>query len=750
MNRFTAIGMWLALLLVAQLARAQDAAAPQPPPAAAQPGEEGKPKPIERLSPAVEAVLSSKPSTPEERVRAVKILTDLGRPDLARPFLEQVLAEELSPEQLAALLERFGSAMFLELSTQPKLQPEAQKLAQAIAAAAAGQAQDTQRLDELIGQLADPSPEVRQRATAALVAARELGVQRLLTLLADESRAGESAQVQKVFLELGPVAAPALIAALESDNAVLTRQSILLLSRMKAQEAVVYLLSPLHLGSDTVREAARTALLTLGSSLPDPSEAAELVAQRAQQYFQRRIAPRAVEGQSQVWQWDADQKQVVFRDLRSDDAARVIARRLARAAHALAPTDKRFARLSAATILEVAAYEAGLDQPIAEDAAAEAEKLGLAAVEEALQESLTDGHPAVTAAAATLLGQKGSAEQHVYRPEVAAPLVLATRCTDRRARVAALEAILRLKPALPYPGSSYVVEALDFLAASRGSRRVLAAAPHTQTALELAGPLAEMGYTIDTATTGREVLRAVLECPDYELLIVDMWLDRPTADVLVQHLRRDNRSADLPVLLATHEGQYRRAEATARLNPLTLAFPRPTNADSLKWQLAQIMELTGREFVPFELRQQQAAQALQWLAELAHGPAFYPLARTQTAALTALHVPELGAQAVPVIGSIGRPESQRALVELASRPSAPLDLREAAIEALQQSIQKHGILLTSGEILRQYDRYNQSAHEDEATQKILSRVLDSLEAPADARLKRAVRPTNNIKTAAPE
>jgi hypothetical protein len=47
-------------------------------------------------------------------------------------------------------------------------------------------------------------------------------------------------------------------------------------------------------------------------------------------------------------------------------------------------------------------------------------------------------------------------------------------------------------------------------------------------------------------------------------------------------------------------------------------------------------------------------------------------------------------------------------------------------------VARHGTLLTSGEILLQYDRYNQSETQDRQTQLVLASILDSVEARAAA------------------
>ena len=76
---------------------------------------------------------------------------------------------------------------------------------------------------------------------------------------------------------------------------------------------------------------------------------------------------------------------------------------------------------------------------------------------------------------------------------------------------------------------------------------------------------------------------------------------------------------------------------------------------------------------------------------------------------------------------INSAESQRTLVELASRFTLPLAVRQAAAKAFRENTQEHGILLTTAEIRRQYDRYNESEKLDVPTQQVLGLILNSLE-----------------------
>jgi hypothetical protein len=74
-----------------------------------------------------------------------------------------------------------------------------------------------------------------------------------------------------------------------------------------------------------------------------------------------------------------------------------------------------------------------------------------------------------------------------------------------------------------------------------------------------------------------------------------------------------------------------------------------------------------------------------------------------------LYVPSLSAAAAEVLGNLGTHRAQRALVDLASRFSQPIEARKAALEAFRRSTFERGLLLTSREILNQYERYNRSA-----------------------------------------
>jgi len=350
-----------------------------------------------------------------------------------------------------------------------------------------------------------------------------------------------------------------------------------------------------------------------------------------------------------------------------------------------------------------------------------------------MQHAIDGGHTAAATAAAGILGRSGETEALLYQSARPSPLVRAATHPDRRVRMAALDAIVRLQPARVYAGSSSVTQSLGFFAASGGTRRAVVAGPIAQVSHTLAGMLAHLGYTTEAATTGRDLIRLATASPDCELVLIDVGTSRPGVDVLVQQLRRDYRCADLRVGLIARSGYLDRARHIARRDPLTIAFSRPHTREDLAWQVGQLATLAPRTFVASAERRRQTDATLRLLAVLSDSSReIYDLRQIETSVLAALHAPDFSIAATAVAANLCTPQSQRALVEIANRTTTPLAIRKAAVAAFRKNTIRHGILLTAEEIHRQYGLYNQSAELDADTQQVLGRILDAIEAPTQA------------------
>lgn len=727
------IPLLIALAAMSVLPARGQGPAPEEEPAAEAPAEMAPMRPDD---PAVEAILATQPTTPAELVRAAKILADLDRPDLAKRFLKQVLDANLDEQQLVALEALYGAGMFTRMAARDDLAPEARQLNEAVLAAVTRHVRDPARLAGLVGQLQAPTPEARYQALVELRRAGSAAVAPLMAVLADPNRAAEHANARAALVELGSRAVDPLIAMLESGDAKLTAQAIGVLADIGSREAIVFLQAPFvsEESDPQVRQAAAAALVKLTGRTPSRQEAARLLAQRAEEHFERRRPLDAdLEGEVELWIWDGDARQAVAVRRPAEEASLLLASRLARDAFSVAPQDEAVRLLYLATMLEEAAYRQGLETPVPVtegSPAGRAAEFGPEVIEEVLAYALETGRAPAATAAVRILGRLGSAETLLHQGARPGPLARATWDADRRVRTAAVEAIVELEPTQPFPGASRVAEALVYFASSNGAPRALIAGPSIEENMRIGGYLANLGYQIDTATNGRDVIRSLLASPDYELALLDANLQKPTVDLLLQELRQDCRTAKLPVGLTARDGQLPRARVIARPDPLAEAFPRPHTEEAVQWQVSRLMRLLGQGRVSRAERDYQAAQAMKWLARLTgQERTIYDLSRAEEAATTALFVPGLAADAVAVLGNLGTPQCQQALVDLASRWSQPLELRVAAVRAFRKSTERRGILLTTEQILRQYDRYNQSQSLDAGTQQVLGLILDSIEAP---------------------
>ena len=151
--------------------------------------------------------------------RAAKILADLQRPDLAKVFLQKVLAAKPTEQQLAALAEQFGAAMFLDLAVADgACIPRPGNWPTRSLAANNRQLQDPKRLAELIKQLQDPAEDVRAQAVAGLQDARGRGVEAAGGRAGRPGRAAEHAAVRAALVDMGRGAVGPLLAILAAGR----------------------------------------------------------------------------------------------------------------------------------------------------------------------------------------------------------------------------------------------------------------------------------------------------------------------------------------------------------------------------------------------------------------------------------------------------------------------------------------------------------------------------------------------------
>ena len=649
------------------------ASAAPPPPAAGKPADEAFGKATLPDDPAVAALLAAKPTTPSECAKTAKILVDLHQPALAKQFLKKVVDAKLDRKQLAALGRELGSPMFLAMGQNEALQPQGKQLSDAVLEAMNAELQNPAKIAAAIKQLQDPSIEKRTQAFQELQYAGNAGIAALIEVLADPKRKRSSSTSASALAKMGRPAANAMIGILENvdrkdhdplveilsnDNPKLKEQIISILGDMKASDAGLVLMYFYFVKDNFVKNniarveeavrndemlhaAAEKSLRKIIENIPSKQESVKRLLESAKNHFDRQIAlPGAVDGKIEVWKWDEEKKKCEFSILSMEDAARTKAARLAREAFMINVDNLDARRLYLASSWEVIAYRQGLGIPLAGHVFQDA-MIGISnkdisvayeVYEDLLDYCIATKHYPAAAVAAELLGSFGKADEHLLYPEKGQSiLVQSVQQPDRRLRMAAIRAIVKLKPKKPYPGSSNVPQALAFFAAGTGTRKALVAGPNLNKIPHLVSGLSAEGFKVDTAQTGKEVMQKLLASPDYEIAMIDAGISLPPIDLLLQQIRRDDRSADVRVGIIARAGFFEKAERAAASDPLTLDFPRPNDDNAVRWEAAQLAAIKPRNLVRPEERLREAGEALDLLAELSRTPKLYDIRRVQEA-----------------------------------------------------------------------------------------------------------------------
>ncbi|MCC6124963.1 MAG: hypothetical protein IT426_08375 [Pirellulales bacterium] len=687
--------------------------------------------------PAVAALLAANPATPGEWAKTAKILVDLRQPAMAKQFLKKIVDAKLDGPRLAALGRELGAGAFLKFTQDEALQPFGKQLGDAVLAALNAEFQKSEKIAAALKLLQDPSIEKRTEALHDLQAAGKPAVAALIEVLADPVREAEYKYVRAALAMMGRRASTPLIGIMQSANSKLNEQAIIVLGDAVAIDAKFFLLAPAVPQAEgggkesAITAAAQYALKRLtGGKILTKSEAIKLLSMAANLYLNRQPAlPDAADGKVEIWRWDDKQHQCEIASLPVEDARLAAAARMAHDALALEPENREAGLIYWTATLELDAYQNGLDKsPSKERRTPLLESGNLNKCQELLEYAISTKHYPAATALATAMGQSGKADALLYPTSGQSILVKAVQQPDRRLRMAALQAIAKLKPEKPYPGSSSVTQALAFFAAGTGTRKALVAGPNLNNIPRLVSGLSAAGFSVDTANTGKEVMQKLLASPDYEIAMIDAGISLPSIDLLLQQIRRDDRSADVRLGLIARAGFFDRAEHVAKSDPLTMDFPRPNDDAAVKWEVEQLASIKPRDLVRPEERLREAGEALDLLAEFGRSPKLYDVRQIQEPVIAALKIPALAAKALAVLANVNSPESQRAMLDVANRDTSPVELRLAAVDAFRANVEKHGVLLTTAEIRRQYELYNKSEKADKAVQKVFGLILDCLEA----------------------
>ena len=694
-----------------------------------------KPKPL-----LLQYLEESKPTTPEEQLQAAQITLNIGEPAECKKYLAAFVAAKPDEAAAADLGRKFGEDLLVRLARDETIQPEGEQAAAVLLEAMDNQARDPARLMSLIGELANSDPQQRALARRRLAEGRTAAAVALIAALANPDPAALHRQVQFALLEMRRDSEGPLLGALQSGDEGLLTRVIETLGAMRSSAATPKLVRlSIDAPSAAVSAAAAAALARTRGSAPKPEEARRYLEKMfEEQLAQAQVLQPALDEPVRVWQWSDAERAPIAIDLPPGDAALIQASQIAAELTRVVPDSKYHRRLHLMAALEADKVLAGFDQPLPQGdgtAAALAEQEGPELVEAALAEALKRDRVGAAIAAAEMLGKNADSRALIDGSGREMPLALALRHSDRRLRITAALAIARIAPRESFTGASRVAETLAHFAGTGGARRVLIGHPRGQAGQTLVGYMNEMGYEAEVAATGRGVQGQVVKNADYEFLLVSDTLDVPPMKELVQWLRKDYRTARLPVGVLARGENLDVLREDLEDDPLTFVFPEIAGSAVAADLVRRLERIGGRNLIGRDERLDMALDALDALAKLAAQaePApQYDVLRHEDHVLRALAVPALSSRAAAVLAQLGSAKSQTALIELASQDAYPLSGRQAAAAAFAQAAARRGVLLTKDQIRRQYDRYNASETKDPQTQALLGEILDAIETRAVA------------------
>ncbi len=680
------------------------------------------------------SVREAKLQTPEKLANAARVMMDVELYGDARYYLGLISMMGLDDNQLFELQESLGSDFFSLIQISDSVQPEGRTLARKVLASATRVGLAPARIDQLIKLLNSSDISVRSEAFRKLRRLGEPAAAELLNVFAQDDRVSDFPGVRGALNSMGAHSQGPLLGAARASDLQVQTEAIRSLGYYRTSEAHDVLMRA-YLSPKVPQFIRRIALdsLTQAQYPADPTVIEKLLYERSREYLLgERQVDGSIIGTVTLWNWDDNTNRLVATNVDPRTAMRVIAARRASDLYEIRPDLPRNREMYLLTQLEAAKRLVGPNHKTDVDVLIDGLDTNSQEIENTLVQAMQLGLVPGAIACCEMLEKIGTEELLTDSNGQPRPLVQAILFGDRHLQFAAMQAIARIDPQRPFAGSSYMVNLAIYLAQSENRPSGLIGHNREDIGQTYAATLASSGLVGRSVASSREFFRAATADPDVEVLLVTDSLDNPDYADLIQQLRNDWRTRRLPIaLLFQDANRARRMKVRIGDDPLFTVIPFSFAPEYVESHVARLND----KVQPWKLtnfdRRRHGASAVDWLTKIANDRdhyGFYNLGQQQSQLTRLLYLPGFAESASQILASLGTPAAQRELVNFASQSGLPVDEREKAVEAFVQSVKTGGTLLTTVEIQQQYDRYNASKNEPEATQKVLGTILDAIEA----------------------
>ena len=687
----------------------------------------------------VRSVRIADPQSPDELLNAIKTLLDVEAIGDARFYLDKLVKQNMSQQQLFELFQLRGTEFFYELHATDSLAPTGRTFAKQVLAAAKAYAVSPQRIEQLVKKLSSENINVRSNALKQLNRIGPPAYAAMLEVFADESRSAEFSGIRGAVQSLDNDATEVLIAAARSGQAQIQLEAFVALTKLRSEEALE-IVGYLYLSPKTPASVKQLALRSLQRAYTtvDSNRLYCDIADDARASL--KVIETAFDSQAMVNDWSFDRKKKKF--VRTRIPAALAAKRLAAVQaellYEIQPGTTFNRQLFMLTQLESAKRAVGPDGIV--DAEALLKKFGNPTSNELdnlLKRALELKLMPASIAICELMKKK--ADPAVLQTSVRSQLIEAILHGDRHLQFAAFDAVNAIDPKTAYPGSSHVMELAVFLAETQGIEKALVGHLLGPSSQSYASVVSSSGLSVSSARNGHQFYNMAIESPDYKIFIVTESLAKPAARELIQLLRSDWRTRQIPIgFIGSSASSLNSVRILAQSDPLLRPLELNFDARIVASQLSQIRSLSSSWPVSPTSRLLHGQVAANWMLKIIdqkENRRFYQIRKHEESIYRLLAIDGYTSKACEMIAKLGTGKSQEALANFASQSGYPIEQRKTATKCFADSVERFGTLLTTDQIQQQYDRYNASESDSAEVQKLMGQMLDAIEKRALANKK---------------
>ncbi|VAX38811.1 hypothetical protein MNBD_PLANCTO02-1237 [hydrothermal vent metagenome] len=658
--------------------------------------------------------LLEQPQTPDGLLKAVILMVDFARPELARAYLNELMASDIDDAALLKLRDQHGPAVFLQLARVKALQPASTKLLKQMRVAFRKSGANPKRIDALVSKL-NGTPRERDVAINALSGAGVVVVPRLLqqymTVNDDQTRT----YILRTIVSMGKPAIPPMIAAINAPEKRIQAIALQVLGQLGERSAIDHLWFPAFSKKEdgTLKQFARDAINKIlrikkgDAKSPQAFEIAAELKRLALLHYQNQYRWEKEDERDDhlvaFWFWDKKQDLLSVEYISRELASIRVGYHFSKEAFQLLPENKELQSLylGMAFALDLSKKKGKASLSIGKGTAFNS---ALAAGEETVSRTLTQAlqyHRAdIAQSALHVLSQVGSRNQLSLPLGKQSPIIAALNAPDRRVQFAAAVTILQLDPQKQFRGSTRVVAILSRALKNEGVPAAIVIHPNTQISVNIASLVGQVGFSATTAKTGKTGFTLAAKRDDIEIFFVDANVARWGLSQTIANLRADARTAYIPIVVFGPDALEAKIMKQFGNLPLFTYIDKPESFEQIDLQLRPFLaKLKTPESTP-QQRQGRVTSAAYWLAHIANGQRtkIFNITPSQNGLIHSLDHPELFDNALQALSVIPNKKVQQQFQKIAINTDQKKPNREAATLQLAFHIQRFGLLLEKREI----------------------------------------------------